>query len=71
VQRKQRVVSSQQFAYEAITLLSVLALTASVHAETTITMTGVHNCCRSCAKGITKAAADFKDVTVTAAGKTR
>lgn len=38
-----------------ITLLSILALTASVRAETTITMTGVHNCCGSCAKGITKA----------------
>ncbi len=38
-----------------ITLLSILALTASVRAETTLTMTGLHNCCGSCAKGITKA----------------
>ena len=48
-----------------ITLLSVVALAASVQAETTLTMTGVHNCCGSCAKGIIKAAADLKDVTVT------
>ncbi len=38
-----------------IALLSILALTASVRAETTLTMTGLHNCCGSCAKGITKA----------------
>lgn len=38
-----------------ITLLSIFALTASLRAETTITMTGLHNCCGSCAKGITKA----------------
>ncbi len=36
-------------------LLSILALAASVRAETTLTMTGLHNCCGSCAKGITKA----------------
>ena len=47
-----------------ITLLSVLALTASVHAETTITMTGVHNCCGSCAKGITKAGSIGEGVTI-------
>ncbi|MFN0080233.1 MAG: hypothetical protein ACKVY0_27520 [Prosthecobacter sp.] len=53
-----------------ITLLSLLALTASVRAETTLTMTGVHNCCKSCTNGIIKAAADLKDVTVTPEGKT-
>lgn len=47
-----------------ITLLSVLALTASVRAETTITMTGVHNCCGSCAKGITKAGSIGEGVTI-------
>lgn len=46
------------------TLLSVLALTASVHAETTLTMTGVHNCCGSCAKGITKAGSIGEGVTI-------
>jgi len=48
-----------------ITLLSILALTASVRAETTLTMTGVHNCCGSCAKGITKAGSIGEGVTVT------
>ena len=48
-----------------ITLLSILALTASVRAETTLTMTGLHNCCGSCAKGIIKAGTSVgKDVTV-------
>jgi copper chaperone CopZ len=30
----------------------------------------VHNCCKGCTNGIVKAAADLKDVTVTAEGKT-
>ncbi|MDB6006308.1 MAG: putative metal-binding protein [Prosthecobacter sp.] len=47
-----------------ITLLSILALTASVRAETTLTMTGVHNCCGSCAKGITKAGSIGEGVTI-------
>jgi copper chaperone CopZ len=47
-----------------ITLLSILALTASLHAETTLTMTGVHNCCGSCAKGITKAGSIGEGVTI-------
>lgn len=52
-------------------LLSILALAASVHgADTTLTMTGVHNCCKSCTNGIIKAASALKDVTVTAEGKT-
>ncbi len=38
-----------------LTLLSLFALAAFARAETTITMTGLHNCCGSCAKGITKA----------------
>ncbi len=46
------------------TLLSILALTASVRAETTLTMTGVHNCCGSCAKGITKAGSIGEGVTI-------
>ncbi|MBL9133625.1 MAG: hypothetical protein JNG86_20615 [Verrucomicrobiaceae bacterium] len=52
-----------------LTLLSLFSLAAFARAETTITLNGVHNCCRGCANGITKAAADFKDVTVTPAGK--
>lgn len=53
-----------------IILLSLLALAASVRAETTLKMTGVHNCCKGCANGIIKAGADFKDVTITPEGKT-
>lgn len=53
-----------------LTILSLLALAASVQAETTLTMTGVHNCCKSCTNGITKAAANLKDVSVTAEGET-
>ena len=52
-----------------ITLLSVLALTASLRAETTLTMTGVHNCCGSCSKGITKAGSIGEGVTVTVPDK--
>lgn len=51
------------------TLLSILALAASVRAETTLTMTGVHNCCGSCAKGITKAGSIGEGVTVTVPDK--
>lgn len=53
-----------------LTLLSLFALAAFARAETTLTMTGVHNCCKGCANGIIKAAADLKDVTVTPEGKT-
>lgn len=53
-----------------LSLLSLFALATFASAETTLTMTGVHNCCKSCANGIIKAAADFKDVTVTPEGKT-
>jgi copper chaperone CopZ len=31
------------------------AFALSAHAEATVTLTGVHNCCKSCANGITKA----------------
>lgn len=52
-----------------LTLLSILALAATVRAETTVTLNGVHNCCKGCANGIIKAAAGFEDVTVTPEGK--
>ncbi|MEQ1750039.1 MAG: cation transporter [Prosthecobacter sp.] len=39
-------------------------------ADTTVTLSGVHNCCKSCTNGITKAATSVKDVTVTAEGGT-
>jgi copper chaperone CopZ len=50
--------------------LAFLSLASFAAAETTITLSGVHNCCKGCANGITKAAADLKDVTVTPEGKT-
>lgn len=52
-----------------------LVLALSLHAEATVTLTGVHNCCKSCATGITKAVesvpgakatADKSTVTITA-----
>lgn len=54
-----------------LTLLSLFALAAFARAETTITMTGVHNCCGSCSKGITNAALSVsKDIVVDAPAKT-
>ncbi|MCX6854314.1 MAG: cation transporter [Verrucomicrobia bacterium] len=52
------------------TLLASLFFAASfVSAETTITLSGVHNCCKSCTNGITKAGGSVEGVTVTAEGK--
>lgn len=48
----------------------VFLIVGLTHAETTVTLEGVHNCCKSCTNGIVKAAADLKDVTVTAEGET-
>lgn len=54
-----------------ITLLSLFALAAFARAEVTVTMTGVHNCCGSCSKGITNAALTVsKDIIVDAPAKT-
>jgi copper chaperone CopZ len=53
-----------------IILLSLIIAASAALADTTVTMSGVHNCCKSCANGITKAASSVKDVTVDAAGKT-
>lgn len=50
-------------------LLALAAFTSFAAAETTITLQGVHNCCKGCANGITKAAEGIKDVTVTPEGK--
>jgi len=53
------------------TLILAFLFTASfASAESTVTLTGVHNCCKGCTNGITKAAASVKDVTVTAEGRT-
>ncbi len=51
-------------------LASLLFAAGLASAETTVTLNGVHNCCKGCTNGITKAAAGIKDVTVTAEGKT-
>jgi copper chaperone CopZ len=45
-------------------VLIASAMTLSVHAETTAKITEVHLCCPSCVKGVEKAVADVKDVTV-------
>lgn len=50
--------------------LLLLAPALAAHAETTVTLEGVHNCCKSCTNGIVKAAEGLKDVTVTAEGET-
>ena len=52
-------------------IFSLFALAAFAQAETTVTMTGVHNCCKSCTNGIVKAGTSAgKDISVTAEGKT-
>lgn len=52
-------------------ILTVLFASAALaSAATTVTLEGVHNCCKSCTNGIVKAAADLKDVEVTADGET-
>ncbi len=50
------------------TTLSVitLALGLSAQAESTVTLTGVHNCCKKCEKGITEAVAKVSGATATA-----
>ncbi|MEN3940350.1 cation transporter [Prosthecobacter sp. SYSU 5D2] len=54
----------------AILVSLFLLLTGLAQAETTVTMEGVHNCCKGCTNGIVKAAAGIKDTTVTADGET-
>ena len=52
-------------------ILSLIFAAGLASAEdTTITLSGVHNCCKSCTTGITKAGTSVKDVTVTAEGGT-
>lgn len=52
-------------------IASLILLVAGIsQAETTVTLEGVHNCCKSCTNGIVKAGTSVKDVTVTAEGKT-
>jgi copper chaperone CopZ len=46
------------------------ALSLNVHAETTGSISGVHNCCRSCENAIMKVAATVSGITVTPKGGT-
>ena len=46
-----------------LTATILLSLGVAARAETTVTLTGLHNCCGSCEKGITKALTSVKDVT--------
>ena len=57
------------------TTVAALALSLSVHAESTLTVTGVHNCCKKCDNGIldavkkvdgASAVTDKSTVTITA-----
>ncbi|MCB1226900.1 MAG: cation transporter [Verrucomicrobiales bacterium] len=52
----------------ATALLAASALVA--HAETTVVVNGVHNCCKSCANAITKAVGSVKGASATADGDT-
>lgn len=47
-----------------------LLLANPAFAEVTVTLEGVHNCCKSCTNGITKAVTSVKDVTAAAEGGT-
>ena len=49
-----------------ITLLSVVAVAVAARAESTVTLTGVHNCCKSCTTGISKAVTSVDGATCTA-----
>jgi copper chaperone CopZ len=52
-------------------ILAVLFASVTLaSAATTVTLEGVHNCCKSCTNGIVKAVAGLKDVEVTADGET-
>jgi periplasmic mercuric ion binding protein len=53
-----------------ITLALIGLATSFAAAESQVTLTGLHNCCASCAKGIEKAVATVKDATVKLDGKT-
>lgn len=68
--KKRRGCASHLTMKKLALLLSLTLTSLSTHAATTVTLEGVHNCCKSCTNGITKAAAGIKDVEVTADGST-
>lgn len=58
---------------KTITLLAtaiLLSLSLSARAETVVKLTGLHNCCGSCEKGITKALTSVNGVTAVVSGDT-
>jgi copper chaperone CopZ len=50
--------------FTLLTVSAFLAFSLTARAESTVTLTGLHNCCGGCEKGITKAVTSVKDVTV-------
>lgn len=55
----------------AILSAAVVAFATNTRAaDSTITLTGVHNCCKSCANGIEKAVTSVKGATASCDGKT-
>ncbi|MCA1964612.1 MAG: heavy-metal-associated domain-containing protein [Prosthecobacter sp.] len=51
-------------------LALTLLLASPALAEVTVTLEGVHNCCKSCTNGITKAITSVNDVSASAEGQT-
>jgi copper chaperone CopZ len=51
--------------FSLLTVSALLALSLAAHAESTVTLNNIHNCCGSCAKGITKAVTSVDGATVT------
>jgi copper chaperone CopZ len=47
----------------------VAALTPTLRAESTVTVSGVHNCCKSCESGITKAVGSVKNASASISGR--
>ncbi len=48
----------------------LISLSTAHGAETTVTVTGVHNCCRSCENGITKAVGSVRNASASVSGGT-
>ena len=61
----------------SLAVAALAAFTFPLHAESSVTLTGVHNCCKSCVKGIEKAitgagataAVDGEEVVITASNE--
>ena len=53
-----------------ITLSLFAALASAAHADATLTLSGVHNCCGGCKNGITRAVESVKGATAVVDGET-